>query len=363
MSSPSHSPDPHSPHQRARPGAADTTALPGLATEQPNPRSADLDRMSPLEIAQVMNAEDAAVAGAVAAELPRIAAAIEAIAARLRAGGRLIYAGAGTSGRLGALDALECPPTFGIAPDQVVACVAGGALAQDTVAAEEAEDDEEAGRADLARVGVGPGDAVVAITASGRTPYALGAAAQAREQGALTIGIACTVAPPLATLSDILIAPLVGPEVIAGSTRLKAGTVQKMVLNMLSTGAMVLLGKTYGNLMVDVRATNDKLRARAASIVVRATGLDREEAETLLAECGGEARVAIVAANAGISPEQARARLAAAGGQVRAALEGELRESTTEETEGTEDGKGPDAGASRGRSVVASPASPPDLAP
>lgn len=310
---------PRTPSRRV--SAEDAAALPALATEQTNPRTAALDRMSPLEIARAMNAEDAAVAGAVAAALPHIAAAIEAIAARLREGGRLIYAGAGTSGRLGALDALECPPTFGIAPDRVVACVAGGGLATESVATEEAEDDEEAGRADLARVGAGPGDAVVAITASGRTPYALGAAAQAREQGALVIGLACTQDPPLATLCDILITPLVGPEAIAGSTRLKAGTAQKMVLNMLSTGAMVLLGKTYGNLMVDVRATNDKLRARAISIVARAAGLEREAAAALLEDCGGEARVAIVAARAGVSPEQARSRLAAAGGQVREALE------------------------------------------
>ena len=322
---PSHLPSPSpSPSPSQLISAADVAALPALATEQANPRTAELDRMSPLEIAHAMNAEDAAVAGAVAAELPRVAAAIEAIAARLRDGGRLIYAGAGTSGRLGALDALECPPTFGIAPDRVVACVAGDGLAAESVATEEAEDDEQAGRADLARVGAGAGDAVVAITASGRTPYALGAAAQAREQGALLIGLACTPDPPLATLCDILIAPLVGPEVIAGSTRLKAGTAQKMVLNMLSTGAMVLLGKTYGNLMVDVCATNDKLRARAVSIVARAAGLEREAAAELLAACGGEARVAIVAARAGVSAEEARSRLAGAGGRVRAALEQEL---------------------------------------
>ena len=322
MPSTPHSPFP--PHPNPGPGASSTAAaLPAITTEQPNPRTADLDRLSPLEIARAMNAEDATVAAAVAAELPQIAAAIEAIAARLRDGGRLIYAGAGTSGRLGALDALECPPTFGIAPERVVACVAGGALAQETIAAEEAEDDEQAGKADVARLGAYAADAVVVITASGRTPYALGAAAQACGQGALVVGIACnagTAVARLAALADILIAPQVGPEVIAGSTRLKAGTAQKMVLNMLSTGAMVLLGKTYGNLMVDVRATNDKLRARAVSIVARATGLEREAAAALLAECGGEARVAIVAAGAGVSPEQARVRLAAAGGRVRDAL-------------------------------------------
>ncbi|HEX9037370.1 MAG TPA: N-acetylmuramic acid 6-phosphate etherase [Ktedonobacterales bacterium] len=289
-------------------------------TESVNPATAAIDRMSPLEIAQAMNAEDARVATAVRGELPRIAAAIEAIAARLRAGGRLIYAGAGTSGRLAALDAIECPPTFNIAPARIVACVAGGEFALGA-AAEAAEDDAAAGQADIAATGAGVGDAVVAISASGRTPYALGAAAAARDAGALVIGLVCNADTPLAGLADIAIAPVVGPEVIAGSTRLKAGTAQKMVLNMLSTGAMVLLGKTYGALMVDVQATNAKLRARARAAVQAATGLDAEAAAEQLRAADGDAKVAILASRLDIQPATARARLAAHGGVLRAALE------------------------------------------
>jgi N-acetylmuramic acid 6-phosphate etherase len=292
-----------------------------LATERPNPRTANLDRMTPLEIVRAMGAEDAAVAAAVAAEAPRIAEAIAAIAGRLRGGGRLIYVGAGTSGRLGVLDAVECPPTFGLAPDRIVACLAGGVVAHDQ-ATEDFEDDAEAGRADLAQLGVVAADAVVAITASGRTPYALGAAAYARERGALTIGVVCNRATPLAGDVAIVIAPLVGPEVIAGSTRLKAGTAQKMVLNMLSTGAMTLLGKIYDNLMVDVHATNAKLRARALSILRQVTGLDEAHAAGVLRDCGGETKTAILVARTGLAPEVARARLAAAAGSLRAALDG-----------------------------------------
>jgi N-acetylmuramic acid 6-phosphate etherase len=291
-----------------------------LITEQRNPATAEIDRMNALEIAQAMNAEDARVAGAVERELPQIAAAMQVIAERLRAGGRLIYLGAGTSGRLGALDAIECPPTFNIPVDRIVACVAGGvdALAE---AAEAVEDEAETGRADIERLGVGPLDVVVGISASGATPYALGGVAAAREQGAYTIGLACNAGAPLERLVNIMIAPGVGPEVIAGSTRLKAGAAQKMVLNMLSTGAMILLGKTYGNLMVDVRATNDKLRARARGIVQTATGLDAAAAATLLQQADGDAKVAILMHLAGVSPAVARARLAAHEGVLRAALE------------------------------------------
>jgi N-acetylmuramic acid 6-phosphate etherase len=290
--------------------------------------------MSALEIAREMNLADATVAAAVAAELPAVATAIEAIAERLRRGGRLIYTGAGSSGRLAALDAIECPPTFGMPADRIVACVAGGAFALDQ-AAEDAEDNAEAGAADLARLGVGPADAVVGITASGRTPYTLSAIAYARGQGALTVGLACNADTPLAAQVDLLIAPVVGPEVLAGSTRLKAGTAQKMVLNMLSTGVMVLLGKTYGNLMVDVRATNAKLRERALAIVSQATGLERERAVALLAACDGEVKTAILATQAGLSPQRARARLAAHGGHLWAAL----REAATDK---------PDAGSAGG---------------
>jgi len=291
-----------------------------LDTEKANPATGEIDRMSPLEIAQVINAEDEKVALAVRQVLPHIARAIEEIAARLRGGGRLIYAGAGTSGRLGALDASECPPTFNLPYDMVMACLAGGPTAFGR-AQEDLEDSEEAGRADLDSLGVSGLDAVVGITASGRTPYARGAIACAKERGALTIGIVCNANTPLEQEVDIIIAPLVGPEVLAGSTRLKAGTAQKMVLNMLSTGAMILLGKTFGNLMVDVQATNYKLRQRALSIVRQATGLDMEATESLLETAGNDVKTAILTARANISPEQARVRLAAHGGVLRDALE------------------------------------------
>ncbi len=291
-----------------------------LETEKINPATTEIDRLSPLEIVQVMNAEDAKVAEAVRQELPRIAGAIEEIAARLQRGGRLIYFGAGTSGRLGALDASECPPTFNIPPEKVIGCIAGGpiALAQ---AAEDLEDSAEAGKAEAARLGITAADALVGIAASGRTPYVLGAIAYAKEMGALTIGLACNPHTPLEKEVQIMIVPVVGPEVITGSTRLKAGTAQKMVLNMLSTGSMILLGKTFGNLMVDVQATNHKLQRRAVTIVRQATGLDEDAAEALLGASGGEVKTAIVAGRTNIAPELARDRLAAHGNVVRATLE------------------------------------------
>jgi N-acetylmuramic acid 6-phosphate etherase len=298
----------------------DSESLRQLQTERTNAASGAIDRMTPLDIVQLMNAEDATVAAAVARELPAIARAVEAIAARLRSGGRLIYAGAGTSGRLGALDAVECPPTFGIAPDRIIACVAGGSFAL-SEAAEDFEDNAEAGRSDVERVAVTSADALVAITASGRTPYALGAAQAARERGALVIALVCNPNTPLHELADIAIAPDVGPEVIAGSTRLKAGTAQKMVLNMLSTATMVALGKTYGNLMVDVRATNLKLRERALSILAQATGLPRVQCEEALATSNGELKTAILAVRANLTPDDARTWLARHDGILRAALE------------------------------------------
>lgn len=291
-----------------------------LETEKVNPATVEIDRMSPLEIVQVMNAEDAKVADAVKRELPHIARAIEEIAARLRQGGRLIYIGAGTSGRLGALDASECPPTFNLPPDVVVGLVAGGPIAL-TYANEDAEDSAEAGNADAARLNISAADAVAGIAASGRTPYALGAITYAKDQGALTIGIACNTGTPLEKAVDIMIAPVVGPEVITGSTRLKAGTAQKMVLNMLSTGTMVLLGKTFGNLMVDVQATNHKLHRRALRIVQLATGLDEDAAETLLRASGGEVKTAIVVGRTSIEPELAREKLSAHGNLLRKTLE------------------------------------------
>jgi N-acetylmuramic acid 6-phosphate etherase len=291
-----------------------------LETEKINPATAEIDRMSSLEIVQVINSEDAKVAQAVKQVLPQIARAIEEITTRLRRGGRLVYAGAGTSGRLGALDASECPPTFNIPPEMVITCIAGGpqALGQ---AYEDLEDSWEAGRADVATMGISEVDVVIGITASGRTPYALGAVAYAKEWGALTIGLACNANTPLEQAVEIMIAPVVGPEVITGSTRLKAGTAQKMVLNMLSTGTMILLGKTFGNLMVDVQATNYKLQQRALSIVRQATGLNEDSARRLLETSGGEVKTAILVTQANIPPEQARERLAAHGFVLRAALE------------------------------------------
>jgi N-acetylmuramic acid 6-phosphate etherase len=296
-----------------------TDALGELATERRNPGAANIDCLSSLEIVRLMNAEDATVARAVEAELPRVAAAIEGIAARLRRGGRLIYLGAGTSGRLGVLDASECPPTFGTPPDLVVGWIAGGPGALDQ-AAEGIEDDAGAGRRDADRLGIAEADAVVGITASGRTPYVLGAVAYANERGALTIGLACNRNAALAEHVATMIAPDVGPEVVAGSTRLKSGTAQKMVLNMLTTGTMILLGKTFGDLMVDLRASNTKLRRRAIRIVRAATGLDEAGATALLHATNGETKTAIVAARAGLDPAAAREWLAAAGGSVRAAL-------------------------------------------
>ncbi len=291
-----------------------------LETEKVNPATRDIDRMNPLEIVQAMNDEDARVAEAVRQTLPQIARAIEAIAARLRRGGRLIYIGAGTSGRLGALDAAECPPTFSLPPEMIVGCIAGGTFAL-TQSAEDLEDSAEAGREDLTHLNLTEADAVVGVTASGRTAYVLGALACAEERGALKIGLACNAGTPLEQAADISIAPIVGPEVISGSTRLKAGTAQKMVLNMLSTGTMILLGKTYGNLMVDVRATNRKLHQRALTIIQQATGLTQEAAEQILVASDGEVKTAILSAHSNLAPDQARAHLARHDHILRAALE------------------------------------------
>jgi len=291
-----------------------------LDTEKVNPSSKEIHRKSSLEIVQTMNAEDMIVAQAVKLVLPQIALAIEEIVARLRRNGRLIYIGAGTSGRLGALDASECPPTFNIPTEMVISCIAGGQQALDK-AREDLEDCWEAGRNDLISLGISEVDVIIGITASGRTPYVRGAIRYARKRGALTIGLACNANTPLEQEVEIIIAPVVGPEVISGSTRLKAGTAQKMVLNMLSTGTMILLGKTFGNLMVDVQATNYKLQQRALSIVRHATGLDQDAARTLLEISGGEVKTAILASRANISPQQARERLAAHDHILHAALE------------------------------------------
>ena len=295
-------------------------SLAALETEKANPATAEIDRMTPLEMVRAINTEDAKVAHAVEQVLPAIASAIEAITARMRRNGRLIYVGAGTSGRLGALDAYECPPTFNIPPEKIIGCIAGGSFAL-TQAVEDMEDSAEAGRADVERLALTEADVLVGIAASGRTPYVLGAVAYAKQRHALTIALVCNSNTPLEKEVDITIAPVVGPEVIAGSTRLKAGTAQKMVLNMLSTGTMVLLGKTFGNLMVDVQATNEKLYRRAIEAVRLSTGVERDEAEALLLAAGGETKTAIVAGRTQTEPEIARKRLAMHGNSVRATLD------------------------------------------
>ncbi len=269
-----------------------------------------------------MNAEDARVATAVAAAAESIARAIGLVAIRLANGGRLIYLGAGTSGRLGVLDAAECPPTFSTPPGLVLGLIAGGSKAL-TTAVEGAEDRPALAVVDLAAVEVGPLDVVVGIATSGRTPYVIGGLSHARSLGCTTIGFACTPEPELADVSDEVIIVEVGPEIIAGSTRLKAGTATKMVLNMLTTGAMVRLGKTYGNLMVDLRATNSKLLIRSRRLVARLAEVSEEQAEQLLAACDGELKTAVVSRVRGVSPAEARQRLAAAGGQLRQALQTE----------------------------------------
>lgn len=294
-------------------------------TEARNPATVDIDIVPTLDMVRMINAEDRRVAEAVGEELPHIAAAIDAIAERVQAGGRLIYIGAGTSGRLGVLDASECPPTFGTPPELVIALIAGGARAI-TIAVEGAEDNAVAGAEAVAGLDVGPTDSIVGIAASGRTPYVLGGLTEARARGALTIGLACNHAPELETLVEISLIVIVGPEVISGSTRLKAGTAQKMVLNMLSTGVMIRLGKTFSNLMVDVQPTNAKLRERARRIVREACAsigpnLCNEDAGALLDRCNGEVKTAIVVALTDVTPAEARARLHNAHGSVRRALE------------------------------------------
>jgi N-acetylmuramic acid 6-phosphate etherase len=293
--------------------------LESLTTEAFRPELADIDRLPTLDIARLMNAEDATVAAAVAAGLPVIAAAIEDIATRMAAGGRLIYAGAGTAGRLGVLDASECPPTFNTDPAQVVGLIAGGPQAMVT-SVEGAEDSAELARADLDALDLRPGDTVVGVSASGRTPYAIGAVEHARARGALTIGLSCNAHSALAAAADHGIEIVVGPELLTGSTRLKAGTAQKLVLNMLSTITMIRLGKTYGNLMVDVRASNEKLRARSRRIVALATGAEDDEIEAALAATDGEVKNAILTILTGVDGPTATRLLEESGGHLRAAL-------------------------------------------
>lgn len=291
------------------------------ATETRNPRSASIDQLSTADLVALMNREDSSVAAAVATESKAIALAIERVSERMRQGGRLIYTGAGTSGRLGVLDASECPPTFSVPQGLIIGLIAGGSRAL-TSAVEGAEDDREAGAKDLAAVEPATNDSVMGIAASGRTPYVLGALELARQKGCLTLGLACNSGSAMATAVDIMITPVVGPEILTGSTRLKSGTATKMVLNMLTTGLMIRLGRTYGNLMVDLNASNEKLRDRAVRIVIELTGLPRTNAEWILQNCGGEVKTAIVCARLGLKPEAARERLQLANGQLRTALEG-----------------------------------------
>jgi N-acetylmuramic acid 6-phosphate etherase len=288
-------------------------------TEQVNPFTENIDMVPTSEIVRLINQEDARVAAAVAVELENIARAIDAIAERMRGGGRLIYIGAGTSGRLGVLDASECPPTFSTPPELVVALIAGGPRAI-TESVEGAEDEYEVGAQQVAELKVTRDDSVIGVAASGGTPYVLGGMEEARKCGALTISLACNRPSKLEEIADIGIAPLVGPEVIAGSTRLKAGTAQKLVLNMISTSVMVKLGKTFGNLMVDVQTKNIKLRDRARNIVAQACGISLERSAQILDDCDGEVKAAIVSELAGVPAEHARQLLKRSGGMVRKAL-------------------------------------------
>src|SRR5437588_6182210 len=289
-----------------------------LRTEQPNPLSAGLDYKSSLEIARIMNAEDAKVAAAVKRALPQIARAIDWIEDALHSGGRLIYVGAGTSGRIAALDAAESPPTFDTDPRTVQFVIAGGTKAL-AAATEVSEDSPDLGRQQIAKRKPGKNDVVVGIAASGRTPFTVAAIQEARRKGAKTIAVTCNRNSPLETAAHLAIVTQVGPEVLAGSSRLKAGTAQKLVLNMLSTGAMTRLGYVYGNLMVNVLPRNEKLTQRAIGILERLTGADRETAGRTLAAAGNRTPVALVMLAAGVTRAQASAALKKSGGHVRQA--------------------------------------------
>ena len=290
------------------------------STELVNPHTDGMDRLPTDEILRRINDEDATVAAIVRGCIPEIARAVNTIAEGMRSGGRLIYVGAGTSGRLGVLDASECLPTFGVSVEQVFGIIAGGERAL-TKAIEGAEDDRQAGSDAMDEVRVGKHDVVVGMSASGGAPYVRGAIARARERGAVTVGVACATPAPLCDEADIPIQAVVGAEVLQGSTRLKSGTAQKLICNMLSTGAMVKLGKTLGNRMVDVQATNIKLVARAQRLIADLGQTDAETAARLLTESGGSAKVGIVMARKGVDADEARARLDAAGGFLSVVLD------------------------------------------
>ena len=280
-------------------------------TEESSAGHADIDLRSTLELVELINDEDAKVAPAVREAAAELAGAIDAIVGRLQEGGRLVYVGAGTSGRLALADADECVPTFGLDANQVLALA---------VTDEADEDDEAAGAAAVAAAAIGPADAVVAVSASGRTPFVVRALRAARDAGALTVAVVCADGAPLANVAEHVVVAVVGPEVVAGSTRLKAGTAQKLVLNTISTVSMIRLGRTYGNLMVDVVATNAKLRARARRTVALATDVSEADVDAALAAADGDAKVAIVSLLAGLDAANARARLDAAGGEIRRAV-------------------------------------------
>ncbi len=289
-------------------------------TEQRNPRTERIDGASSLEIVDLLHAEDALVAPAVHAVRDAIARAIDLVVAAFQSGGRLVYVGAGTSGRLGVLDAAECPPTFGTPPELVVGVIAGGSAAL-VRSAEGAEDDVNAGMQAMDAARVGPTDVVVGIAASGTTPYVRAALSRAQTIGARTVIVSCSPPPRLLVdTCDAVIVPAVGPEALTGSTRLKAGTATKLVLNAISTGAMIRSGRAYGNLMVDLMAWSDKLRDRGERIVMEACAVDRARARAAIAAADGSVKLAIVMVRAGIAAEPARERLAAAGGSVRRAV-------------------------------------------
>lgn len=293
-----------------------------LVSEQANESSSDLDRMSTESILLAMNEEDRKVADAVRAAIPEITRAVDLIAERFRRGGRLIYVGAGTSGRLAAIDALECPPTFGTPREQVSFLLAGGPTAM-LLAAESAEDDSAMGAEDLRGLKLAADDCVAAISASGRTPYCAGALQYAREVGAAAIAISCNAGAAISAEADVAIEVMTGPEVLAGSTRLKAGTAQKIVLNMLSTASMVRTGHVYGNQMVDMQPSNSKLRQRAKQIAASISGASEKQAEEALQATGWSIKQAIVCLMTGASPEEAKRRLEAAGGFLRFVVAGE----------------------------------------
>ena len=296
--------------------------LSNMSTETRNSRTMTLDTMSPLEIVTVMNEEDALVANSIKPQLENIATCVEWAVRSIEAGGRIIYIGAGTSGRLGVLDAVECPPTFGVPPEMVVGLIAGGERAF-VKAVEGAEDSEELCKQDLRNISLEARDIVLGIAASGRTPYVLGGLAYAKEQGCRTVAISCNPGSAIGREAELAIEVIPGPECLTGSTRLKAGTAQKLILNMISTATMVGCGKAYQNLMVDVVQTNEKLVVRAQNIVMEATGVSRAVAKEKIAEADGSCKVAITMILAGCSVGEARERLEKARGHVRYAIQNE----------------------------------------